>query len=317
MRVHKLNMRNLNCVKAIFFIAILSALSRPGACEGRQQAGGAAPDGRQGILLWPGGAPGALGSVPADQPRLWLFPAPRQPGRETHTGILVIPGGGYVNYSLEPEGIDTARWLNNLGVSAFILQYRLAPRYAYPAQFEDGIRAMRWVRQHATEFNLDPKRIGVWGSSAGGHLASMLATEFDSGDSAAKDPIERASSRPDFVVLVYPVIEPLGFAAVASLKSLAGPNPSAASNEVMMTDKHVTPQTPPTFLMHANDDTAVDPESSIRFYLALRAAGVPAELHIYQHGGHGFGLALYDPVLHSWTMRVADWLRGLGVLNTN
>ncbi len=296
---------------------MLIALSSLGA-RGAQQHQTAAVQSaaEQGMLLWTDGAPGALGSTPADQPRLWIFPASKQSGHETHTGIVVIPGGGYVNYSLQPEGIDTARWLNNLGVSAFILQYRLAPRYAYPAQLDDGMRAMRWVRQHAADFNLDPRRIGAWGSSAGGHLASMLATHFDSGDPSAKDPIERVSSRPDYVVLVYPVIEPLGFAAEASLRSLAGPNPSAASEDVMMTDKHVTSETPPTFLMHANDDTAVYAESSIRFYLALQAAGVPAEMHIYQHGGHGFGLALYDPVLHSWTTRVADWLRGLGLLDT-
>ena len=272
---------------------------------------------QQETLLWPDGAPGALGSTPLDQPLLWIFPAPKQPGHETHTGVLMIPGGGYVNYSLEPEGLDTARWLNNVGISAFVLQYRLAPRYAYPAQFDDGARSMRWIRQHASEFDLDPERIGVWGSSAGGHLASMLATHFDSGNPSAKDPVERVSSRPDFVVLVYPVIEPLGFAAVSSLKELAGPNPSPASEDILMTDKHVTSKTPPTFLMHANDDMAVDPESSVRFYLALRAAGVPAELHIYQHGGHGFGLAINDPVLHSWTTRVADWLRGLGFLTTH
>lgn len=272
--------RSLSCVKAVSLIAALNALFWFGACEAQQPANSPMTIAQQRILLWPDGAPGALGSAPPDQPCLWIFPATKQPKHETRTGILVIPGGGYINYSLEPEGMDTARWLNNLGASAFILQYRLAPRYVFPAQFDDGIRAMRWIRQHAAEFNLDPNRIGVWGSSAGGHLASMLATQFDSGDLSAKDPIERTSSRPDFVVLVYPVIEPLGFAADASLKSLAGPNPSALSKDVMMTDKHVTSQTPPTFLMHANDDTAVYPESSIQYYLALRAAGVPAEMHI-------------------------------------
>jgi acetyl esterase/lipase len=245
-----------------------------------------------------------------------ICPAPKTVELETHAAILVIPGGGYVNFSFEPQGMDSARWLNKLGVSAFILQYRLAPGYRYPAQFDDGTRAMRWIRSHAREFDIDPHRIGIWGESAGGHLASMLATRFDAGDSSKHDPIEGVSSRPDFIILESPVIEPLGFAAASSLESLMGPGRDARFMETLLPDKHVTAETPPTFLVHANDDIAVTPENSIRFYLALRVAGVPAEMHLYQHGGHGFGLAALDPVLGTWTVLLADWLRGLGVLST-
>jgi acetyl esterase/lipase len=270
----------------------------------------------QKVLLWPDGAPGATGTTPADEPQLMICLAPKTIGLETHAAILVIPGGGYIKFSFEPQGMDSARWLNKLGVSAFILQYRLAPRYSYPAQFDDGTRAMRWIRSHAKELDIDPNRIGVWGESAGGHLATMLATHFDAGDSSKHDPIERPSSRPDFMILEGPVIEPLGSAAKASLESLAGPSRDAALMETLLTDKHVTAETPTTFLVHANDDNVVYPENSVRFYLALRAAGVPAEMHLYQHGGHGFGLAVLDPVLGTWTELLADWLRGLGVLST-
>jgi acetyl esterase/lipase len=271
------------------------------------------------IPLWPQGAPGALGNEsPADQPRVTPFPAPKVPGRvTTHTAVLVIPGGSYAHLATDHEGVQVAKWLNNLGVSAFMLEYRLGPRYHHPIEMNDAKRGLRWVRAHAAEYGFDPDRVGVWGFSAGGHLASTLGTQFDAGDPTAADPIDHLSSRPDFLVLTYPVIDPLGPASVNSFENLLGKNADPALIEELSNDHHVTAQTPQTFLVAANDDAAVLPENSVNFYLALRKAGVPAEMHIYLHGGHGFGLAPFDPVLSSWTGRLADWLRANGWLATN
>ena len=271
------------------------------------------------IPLWPQGAPGALGNEsPADQPRITAFPAPKTPGRTpTRTAVLVIPGGSYRMLATDHEGVQVAKWLNNLGVSAFMLEYRLGPRYHHPIEMNDAKRGLRWMRAHAAEYGFDPDRVGVWGFSAGGHLASTLATHFDPGDPNAADPVDRLGSRPDFLVLTYPVIDPLGPASVNSFENLLGKNADAALIEELSNDHHVTAQTPPTFLIAASDDAAVLPENSVNFYLALRKAAVPTEMHLYLHGGHGFGLAPLDPVLSSWTGRLADWLRVNGWLATN
>ncbi len=270
------------------------------------------------VPLWPNGAPGALGDAsPGDQPRITAFPAPKTTGRETHTAVLILPGGAYAGLATDHEGVQVAKWLNNLGVSAFMLEYRLGPRYHHPVEMNDAKRGLRWVRSHAAEYGYDPNRVGIWGFSAGGHLASTVGTHFDTGDPAAGDPIDRLSSRPDFMILTYPVIEPAGPASVYSFEMLLGRNADPALVDELSNDHHVTAQTPPTFLIAADDDTAVLPENSVKFYLELRKAGVPAELHLYLHGGHGFGLAPLDPVLSSWTGRLADWLRLNGWLATN
>ncbi|AXC14500.1 endo-1,4-beta-xylanase B [Acidisarcina polymorpha] len=270
------------------------------------------------VPLWPQGAPGALGEAsPADQPRITAFPAPKAAGHETHTAVLILPGGAYAHLATDHEGLQVAKWLNNLGVSAFMLEYRLGPKYHHPIELNDAKRGLRWVRSHAAEYGYAPDRIGVWGFSAGGHLASTLGTHFDAGDATASDPIDRLSSRPDFMVLTYPVIGPLGPASVFSFENLIGKNAPSALTEELTNDHHVTAETPTTFLVAADDDAAVFPENSVNFYLALRKAGVPAELHIYKRGGHGFGLAPLDPVLSSWTARLADWLRLNGYLATN
>jgi acetyl esterase/lipase len=270
------------------------------------------------VPLWPNGAPGALGNeTPRDQPRITPYPAPKTPGRETRTAVLILPGGAYAGLATDHEGAQVARWLNNLGVSAFMLEYRLGTRYHHPIELNDAKRGLRWVRAHAAEYGYDPNRVGVWGFSAGGHLASTLGTRFDAGDPDAPDPIDKLGSRPDFMILAYPVIDPLGPASVYSFQQLLGKDAPPALVEELSNDHHVTKETPPTFLVAADDDTAVLPENSVNFYLALRKAGVPAELHIYLHGGHGFGLAPLDPVLSSWTARLADWLRVNGWLATN
>ena len=277
----------------------------------------AEPSEPQPVLLWPSGAPGALGDSPADQPRITPFPAPRTPAHETHTAVLVFPGGSYRMLATDYEGVQEAKWLNNLGVSAFMVEYRLGPRYHHPVELNDAARAIRWVRAHAAEYGIDPNRVGVWGFSAGGHLASTLGTHFDKGNPAAADPMDRLSSRPDFMVLAYPVIGPIGPAAIDSFDNLLGKDATPVITEEVTNDHHVTADTPPAFLVTTSADKAVFPENSINFYLALRRAGVPAELHIYQNGNHGFGMAPLDPVLSSWTTRLADWLRVRGLLDTN
>jgi len=263
------------------------------------------------VLLWPGGAPLAQGTTEQDQPRLTIY-LPKNP--LTRTGVVVCPGGAYAVLAMDHEGKQVAQWLNNLGVAAFVLQYRLGTRYHHPAQLLDAQRAVRYVRSHAGELHVAPDRIGIWGFSAGGHLASTAGTHFDSGDPKASDPVDQVSSRPDFMILTYPVIDPLGPASIFSFKQLLGDNPDPKVVAFLSNDQQVTPQTPPTFLVHADDDDGVLPENSVNFYLALRKAHVPAELHIYQFGGHGFGLAPLDPVLSSWTTRLADWMRGRSLL---
>jgi acetyl esterase/lipase len=264
-------------------------------------------------LLWPGGAPGALGTEEIDKPSLasYLVPA----GRGTGTAVIVCPGGGYSGLSMDKEGDQIARWLNSLGVSAFVLKYRLGPKYHHPVELGDAQRAIRTVRSKASEYRLLPDRIGIMGFSAGGHLASTAGTHFDAGDAAAGDPIDRLSSRPDFLVLCYPVISFGEFAHQGSKRNLLGENPDPKLVAGLSNETQVTAQTPPTFLFHTNADNGVPVENSVLFYMALRKAGVPAELHIYERGPHGVGLAQTDEALSSWPARLADWLRVHGLLN--
>ncbi len=263
-------------------------------------------------LLWPNGAPGAVGTLPVDRPELSIYlPA----SGATGTGVVICPGGGYQNLAMEKEGSLIAEWLNKLGVAGFVLKYRLGPRYHHPAMLQDAQRAIRTVRLRAAEFGLDPGRIGIWGFSAGGHLASTAATHFDPGDPAASEPVERVSSRPDFAILAYPVITmDLAYTHRGSRNNLLGPNPDPKLVESLSNELQVTAQTPPTFLFHTTADTTVPVENSVNFYLALRKAKVPAEMHIYERGSHGVGLAPQDPVLSTWPDRLAAWLRVRGLL---
>ncbi|HZP07078.1 MAG TPA: alpha/beta hydrolase [Terracidiphilus sp.] len=260
--------------------------------------------------LWPGGAPGARGTTDSDNPKITIY-LPKE--RNTGTGVLIFPGGSYAFLAMDHEGRQIAEWLNNLGVAAFVVQYRVAP-YHHPVEINDAKRAMRYVRWHATEYKIAPERIGVWGFSAGGHLASTLGTHYDYGDPSSPDPIESVSSRPDFMVLAYPVIDPLASAAKDSFDNLLGKGADPALVRELSNDLHVNAQTPPTFLMAAGDDQAVSPECALNFYSALLKAGVPAELHIYESGGHGFGLGSTNPRVSSWSQRLAEWLRDRGLL---
>ncbi len=265
------------------------------------------------VLLWPKGAPGALGTAKEDVPRLLVYPAPggkSATDKKPAPAVVICPGGGYGHLAMSHEGTEIAEWLNKQGFTAFILQYRIAPRYHHPAPMQDVQRALRLVRARATPWNVDPRHIGIWGFSAGGHLASTAATHFDEGKKDADDPIERVSCRPDFAILSYPVITmKRPFTHGGSRDNLLGKQPSEELVKSLSNDEQVTAKTPPTFLFHTTEDTAVPPENSIRFYLALRKAGVPAELHIYEKGRHGVGLASKDPVLSSWPARLADWLK--------
>jgi acetyl esterase/lipase len=210
---------------------------------------------------------------------------------------------------MDHEGVQVAQWLNSQGIYAFVLKYRLGPRYHHPAMLQDAQRAIRTVRSRAAQIGIGPRRIGIMGFSAGGHLASTAATHFDEGNAQAAEAVERASSRPDFAVLGYPVISLVEFVHAGSRANLLGENPDPKLVEFLSSERQVTPQTPPVFLFHTNADTGVPPENSVLFYLALRKAGVPAEMHIYENGPHGVGLAWSDLILSSWPARLADWLR--------
>ena len=264
-------------------------------------------------LLWPNGAPRAVGSEDADKPSITIHPPAAVPS--TGAAVVICPGGGYRALAMDHEGQQVARWFNSFGVAAFVLKYRLGPRYRHPAPLEDVQRAIRRVRSGAGEFGVSPDRIGVMGFSAGGHLASTAATHFDSGDPNASEPINRASARPDFAILGYPVITfTENFMHQGSRDSLLGPDPDPKLVESLSNEKQVTPRTPPTFLFHTNEDRGVPPENSVCFYLALRKAGVPAEMHIYEHGPHGVGMAPTDLALSSWPARLAQWMAGRGLL---
>jgi acetyl esterase/lipase len=266
------------------------------------------------VFLWPKDAPLAQGEEEKDKPNISVYLAPED--KANGAAVVVCPGGGYGALAKGHEGHDVGVFFNNLGVSAFILTYRIAPKYHHPCPMLDVQRAIRTVRSRAAEWKIDPARIGVMGFSAGGHLASTAVTHFDDGKADAEDPIDKAGCRPDFGILVYPVIvldKP--YTHQGSKKNLLGDKVNDADLvEDLSTEKRVTAKTPPCFLMHTSGDTGVPPENSIDFYLALRKAKVPAELHIYEKGQHGFGLAPKDPVLSTWPDRLAAWLGVRGLL---
>jgi len=262
--------------------------------------------------LWPEGAPGAKGNQPEDIPSIQLY----QPAADKATGsaIIVCPGGSYHGLARH-EGHDVALWLNSIGVTAVVLKYRLAPKYGHPAPMQDALRAIRTVRAKAAEWKIDPNRIGIMGFSAGGHLASTAGTHFDSGNPNASDPIEKLSSRPDLLILCYPVITMTKpFAHSGSRQNLLGKEPSQELIDLMSNEKQVSDKTPPTFFFHTEDDPGVPVENSFLFAAALRKAKVPYELHIYQTGKHGVGLAQNDPSLSTWPMLLGNWLRAHGFI---
>lgn len=260
------------------------------------------------VPLWPNGAPNADGSAEIDTPTLTLYPAIGSD--KVPTAVIICPGGGYAFLAMTYEGYDVAEWLNKMGISAFVLKYRLGPKYHYPNELLDAQRAIRWVREHSEKYGYKPDRIGIWGFSAGGHLAATAGTHFDNGMKEPSDDIDKQSCRPDFLILAYAVITlKTETTHQGSLHNLLGDHPDPKLVELLSDELQVTSKTPPTFLFHTTEDPVVPVENSVNFYLALRAAGVPAEMHIYLKGRHGVGLASKDPILHTWTERLADWMK--------
>jgi acetyl esterase/lipase len=287
------------------------------ALSARQVATAAAEAGGRVIALWPEGVPDAKtdggerrvedGRVYNVQvPTLTYYPALE--GASSRTGIIFCPGGGYARLALANEAEGVTGPLRGAGFAVFILEYRLA-EYGHPAPLRDVLRAVRLVRSRATEFALSPDRVGVLGASAGGHLAASAATLFDAAEGRTGAPLDAVSGRPDFVGLLYPVItmQPPS-AHAASRRNLLGANPPAALVEQLSLETRVTSATPPVFLVHTAEDRSVPLENSLLFYHALRRAGVPAELHLYQRGEHGFGTRNGLGTTSAWLDRFIEWV---------
>jgi len=265
------------------------------------------------IELWPGGAPGALGTGTNDVPT--VTPYLPDPAKATGAAIVVCPGGGYGGLASH-EGNDYALFLSREGITCFVLKYRLGSHgYRHPVMLQDAARAVRWVRANVTAYNLDAKRVGIMGSSAGGHLTSTLMTHFDLGQAQAADPVDRQSSRPDLGILCYPVITMEAFGHAGSRRNLLGEFPTAEQVHLLSNEKQVSPGTPPAFIWHTYEDQAVPVRNALEFASALERHGVPFDLHIYRQGRHGIGLAARPPEFetpHPWARDLMFWLKAQG-----
>ena len=293
-----MNRRNL---LSIALLSVIGGLAMPRPTSGAEV-----------LTLWPGGTPGAKGTEPVDIPTLTIY----RPAADKNTGaaVVVCPGGGYSGLAAH-ENQPIAEWLASKGVTAFVLKYRLGPRYRHPAMIDDANRAIRTVRAKASEYGVDPKKIGILGFSAGGHLASTAGTHYDAGKPDNDDPIERVSSRPDFLVLLYPVIAmATEYGHTGSKRNLLGENPPKDLVQSLSNETQVTKDTPPAFLVHTHEDSGVPAENSILFVLALRKAGVPCELHMFEKGRHGLGLGMGDPAFSEWPKLCEIWMRQRGIL---
>ena len=281
----------------LFFLLIPAANAQP--------AGDPAP--ASAISLWPEGAPGKRGDRPQDRPTLTAYlPAPEA---RNGASMLILPGGGYAHLA-DHEGAGYAEWFVKQGVACYVLKYRLGSSgYRHPAMLQDAARGLRMVRAFAHRDGLDPARIGIIGSSAGGHLAATLLTHFDAGNPQATDPVERESSRPDLGILCYPVITMGDATHAGSRQNLLGDNPPADLVALLSNEKQVTPQTPPCFIWSTSEDKTVPVENSLMFADALRRAGVPFDLHIFEKGSHGLGLGRPGHPAPPWTDPLLFWLR--------
>jgi acetyl esterase/lipase len=263
-------------------------------------------------VLWPNGAPGAKGTDERDIPKLFTYPTA---GAGPHAAVIVMPGGGFTSLKMEQEGAYEARWLAAHSVAAFVLEYRLAPAYLHPAQRDDAVRAVRYVRAHAAELGVDPAKLGVWGFSAGGILAGYLATIHSAGDPAAADPLDRVSDRPDFAMVSYGRLDmsvPLSNGTLPK-ESILGPQPTQAATDAIDPIKHASADTSPSFLYSTSGDMSVDSRNAADFYVALKRLGVPAELHIFELGPHGTHMGEdVAPALHELTViptLLTNWLQ--------
>jgi acetyl esterase/lipase len=268
------------------------------------------------IFLWPSDAPEVAGTDAADLPTLTVFLP--QKGKGTGSAVIVAPGGSYIGLASNLEGRQVADWFTSRGVTAFVLKYRLGAKYLYPLPLEDAERAVRLVRSSATSYGFLPDRIGFIGFSAGGHLAAATGTLFDAGKADAGDPVERLSSRPDFLILGYPwlnAMQPSGhYITYCSMIKTIPPETCKLDEQKYTPSLHVTPQTPTTFIYSTTDDRTVPIGASVDFYNALIAAGVPAELHIFRYGEHGSGMGAGSAALDQWPVLLEQWLRDQGLL---
>jgi acetyl esterase/lipase len=253
-------------------------------------------------MLWRNGAPGG------GEPKITAFPAAAE--ISTGTAVIVCPGGSYRTLA-EYEGAPVAKWLNTFGVAGFVLEYRHSGTgFHHPAPLQDLQRAIRTVRSRSDEWKLKPDRIGVLGFSAGGHLCSTAATHFDQGDANSADPVERVGCRPDFAILIYATTNLTDeYTHQGTRRGLLGDNPKQELIELLSNDAHVTSETPPTFLVHSWDDDVVPVENSVLFYMALRKAQVPAEMHLFRKGGHGGSLKHND-----WPPLAQRWMINQGLI---
>lgn len=287
-------------LRQVFLTIILVALTRPAMAADEPV-----------ITLWPDGTPGAVGKEAVDIPTLTVF---KPSGKNSGAAVVVCPGGGYGGLAAH-ENQPIAEWLASRGITAFVLKYRLGPRYRHPAMINDANRAIRTVRARAGEFGVNTSKIGILGFSAGGHLASTAGTHYDAGNAQATDPIEKASSRPDFMVLCYPVIAmATEYGHGGSKKNLLGDNPPEELVKSLSNETQVTKDTPPTFIVQTHEDKPVPAENSILFILALRKAGVPCELHMFEKGRHGLGLGMGDPAFSKWPELCEIWMKQRGIL---
>jgi acetyl esterase/lipase len=288
------------------------------------------------IPLWPDGAPGAPAQADPEswvnndknggqdnhvrnvnQPSVKVFLP--DPDKATGAAVVICPGGGYHILAIDKEGNDIARWLNQFGVAGIVLKYRLphpdgAPAYAHDVPLRDAQRAIALTRSKAAEWKLEPDRIGIMGFSAGGHLASTASTHFNKGKADAPDPIDRLNCRPDFSILIYPVISfQNGITHTGSRENLIGANAKEDLVRLYSNELQVTAETPPAFLIHTEDDP-VSTENSLVYYQALRKAQVPAEMHLYPKGGHGYGILQQGETVNTWPKRCEEWMAKMGWL---
>lgn len=273
--------------------------------------------GTETLRLWPGAAPDARGNGCDDIPTLTVMAPHGSPS--TRAAVIVFPGGAYVNLSGILEGREVADWFTTRGFAAFVLTYRLSTHgYILPVPLLDARRAIQFVRSHAADYHIDPERIVVVGFSAGGHLAALAGTQFVAGNPDAPDPVDRVSSRPDYLVLAYPWIGAIttDTSHLSYCKLFNVMSQCDALRAKYDPTHYVTAQTPPTFIYHTFDDRTVPVEQSLAFYQALVQAGVASEYHVFAHGAHGSGMGNGDPSLDAWPMLLENWLRAVGLLAT-